>query len=33
MLNSKVTQLVPQPNFNEVVGLWTICENTIQGSE
>jgi hypothetical protein len=33
MLNSKVTQLVTQPNFNEVVGLWTICENTIQGSE
>ena len=33
MLNRKVTHLVPKPNFNEVVGLWTICEDPIQGTE
>ena len=33
MLNRKVAHLIPQPNFNEVVVLWQICEDKIQGIE
>ena len=33
MLNRKVTHLVPQPNLNGSVILWSICEEGIQGNE
>jgi len=33
MLNRKMTHLVPQPNLGGSVELWTICEDSIRGSE
>jgi len=33
MLNRKVAHLVPQPNLNGSVVLWSIFEQGIQGTE